>query len=355
MRGSPFRARTLFVVGLLGIAIAGCGGSTASQSPAGVASGAATSSASASAVGFAPPNLTGQTLNFVLGSAPTQYDTHYFIMQKVLRSWGAQVSLIHVNGSSATGHLLLAGQADISKDPLSAIITDQTVTFGPGQPSLEFVFIGGKNLSDVHDLPGHKVGLTSTHGLEFLLLSVEEKVYNIDPESVTKQIAGGGQSARATQLLAGQIDAMLAHYALWPILQPQGMHLLGELSKDAPTLADGFIHATGAWLTAHPDLAAAIDEAWLVASKEFQTDEAAWVADEQAFMGASKDSIDSAQSAWQVAHDANLWPYDKTAFSADSIVTNIQASAPALTTSPPPPAQISTTTYWDQAVKAIFP
>jgi hypothetical protein len=369
--GHPGRPGALFVLAVVtAVIVAACGSTAgtagtvaptiapttaASLAPSSETSAAPSGSPSAVAT-FAPPNLTGKTVRMVIGAAPQLTDTQLYVIAKTLRSWGATVNITNVTGAPEADRLILSGGADIGNDPMNSVVNSGLMTFGPAQPRVEYFMAGGKNVATIQALPGHVFGVSNTKGLEALMLAAEEAHYSIDPHSVTLQISGGA-SVRATELVAGKIDATLVHFDGWLALQGQGFNLLATVADDIPQLADGFLDASPAWLQANPDLAQAIDEAWIVAATEFQNDENTWVADEQAYAKGA-DATPFVQNAWTVLHAANVWPAASSAFSTDTITYNLQLAATttgALNASAPPLSAMSTTQYWDQAVKALLP
>lgn len=360
-------ARSMVAVAITAVIVAACGstaGTTAptiapttaaSVAPSSGASVAASVAPSAAAT-FTPPSLTGKTIRMVIGADPQLTDTPLYIIAKTLRSWGATVNITNVTGAPEADRLILAGGADIGNDPMNSLVNAGLMTFGPAQPRVEYFMAGGKNVTSVQSLPGHVFGVSNTKGLEALMLAAEEAHYSIDPKSVTLQISGGA-SVRATELIAGKIDATFVHFDGWLTLQGQGFNLLATVANDIPQLADGFLDASPAWLQANPDVALAIDEAWIVAAKEFQNDETTWVSDEQAYTKGA-DATAFVQNAWTILHTANVWPAAASAFSTDTITYNLQLAnntAGSLNASAPPLSAMSTTQYWDQAVKALLP
>ncbi len=366
-RLAPPGALFTLAVAITAVIVAACGstaGTTAptiapttaaSVAPSSGASVAASAAPSAAAT-FAAPNLTGKTIRMVIGAAPQLTDTPLYIIAKTLRSWGATVNITNVTGAPEADRLILAGGADIGNDPMNSLVNAGLMAFGPAQPRVEYFMAGGKNVTSVQSLPGHVFGVSNTKGLEALMLAAEEAHYSIDPKSVTLQISGGA-SVRATELIAGKIDATFVHFDGWMTLQGQGFNLLATVANDIPQLADGFLDASPTWLQANPDVALAIDEAWIVAAQEFQNDETTWIADEQAYTKGA-DATAFVQNAWTILHAASVWPAAASAFSTDTITYNLQLAANtagSLNASAPPLSAMSTTQYWDQAVKALLP
>ena len=278
------RGRVTAVGALLATAIlvVACGSSAtptpsaASAAPSTAASAPGSAAPSAAAT-FAPPNLTGQTIRITVGAAPDPGDTKVQLMADILQKWGATTSIINQTGDPAAIRVILAGQAEVGSIAVSTAINSGLMIFGPSQPRLEYHFIGAASIKSMADLPGHTYGTSNTHGLEALMFADLLAKNNIDPSKVNVTISGGA-SVRVAAILAGHIDATFVHADAVAQLTAAGFNDLAKMSDVAPELADSFLGASPAWVQAHPDLATAIDEAWIIAAQTFNTDKATWVA-----------------------------------------------------------------------------
>ncbi len=356
MRLATTRGRLTAVGAVLATAIlvVACSSSaTASPSAASAAlSSAAPSSAapSSAAATFAPPNLTGQTIRITVGAAPDPGDTKVQLMADILQKWGATTSIINQTGDPAAIRVILAGQAEVGSIAVSTAINSGLMIFGPSQPRLEYHFIGAPSIKSIADLPSHTYGTSNTHGLEALMFADLLAKNNIDPSKVNVTISGGA-SVRVAAILAGHIDATFVHADAVAKLTAAGFNDLAKMSDVAPELADSFLGASPAWVQAHPDLATAVDEAWIIAAQTFNTDKATWVAAAVKYGGGT---AADAGTLYDTLLAANTFPATKTAFSVASATAqeNLANKVGAITSNPALSAWFDETP-WDQAVAAL--
>ena len=337
--------------------VAACGaGATASPPAATIApSAAATSEAGSSAApsaaaSFTAPNLAGQTIRITVGAAPDPGDTKVQLIADILQKWGATTSIINQTGDPAAIRVLLAGQADIGSIAVSTGINSGLMIFGPSQPRLEYHFIGAPSIKTIADLPGHTYGTSNVHGLEALMFADLLAKNNIDPSKVNVTIAGGA-SVRVAAMLAGHIDATFVHADAVAKLTGAGFNDLAKMSDVAPELADSFLGASPAWVTAHPDLATAVDEAWILAAQTFNTDKATWVAAAVKYGGGT---ATDAGALYDTLLAANTFPAAKSAFSASSAsAQEALAFKVGAINSNPDLTKWFTEAAWDQATAAL--
>ncbi len=324
--------------------------SVAAPSVAPSASAAPASAAPSAAATFAPPNLSGQTIRITVGAAPDPGDTKVQLVADILQKWGATTSIINQTGDPAAIRVLLAGQADIGSIAVLSAINSVLMIFGPSQPRLEYHFIGAASIKSMADLPGHTYGTSNVHGLEALMFADLLVKNNIDPSKVNVTIAGGA-SVRVAAMLAGHIDATFVHADAVAKLTAAGFNDLAKMSDVAPELADSFLGASSAWVQAHPDLAAAVDEAWILAAQTFNTDKATWVAAAVKYGGGT---AADAGTLYDTLLAANTFPASKSAFSAASAsAQEALAVKVGAITSNPDLTKWFTETAWDQAVTAL--
>lgn len=298
-------------------------------------------------------DLHGQTINFAVGSDPTVSDTTSYLVLQQLKALGASVKLINLTGDPDAVRTVLSGQADVGFVAASSIINAHLVAFGPNQPRVDYFMVGGKGLTSISQLPGHTFAVSNTRGVEALMLRLELQRHRISLSSVSAVISGSS-NARVQALAAGKVDATFAHFDGWMQLKPAGLHLLATVADDVPQLADSYMAAQQSWLSAHPQLAKAIDEAWLRAAHQFQTDQKAWVAAAQQYTnGVQPDSFVS--QAYQTLRTADVWPADGSGFSAGALQYNENvANQTGATTTDPSLKAWTDTTPWDQAVQAVL-
>ena len=354
--GTSARSRVSALCAIIATAalVAACGSSgasaPASASAAAPASAGALASTTPSGGSFAPPNLSGATIRIAVGAAPDPNDTKVELMSEILQSWGATTAIVNQTGDPAAIRVILAGQAEVGSIAVSTAINSGLVIFGPSQPRLEYHFIGAPSLKTIADLPGHVYGTSNTHGLEALMFADLLAKNNIDPSKVTVTLAGGA-SVRVSAMLAHHIDATFVHADAVSKLTAAGFNDLAKMSDVAPELADSFLGASPAWVQAHPDLATAVDEAWILAAQTFNTDKSKWVAAAVKYAGGTQAD---ASALYDTLLSANTFPASKSAFSAASASAqeDLAAKVGAITTKPPLTTWFNETP-WDQAVAAM--
>lgn len=313
----------MIAVGAVTLLVAGCG-SSSGQSGAGSALPTATNGA---------PNLKGVTIRIAVGASPAVEDTKVELMMQVLKGWGADAKIINQTGDPAAIRVILAGDADIGSIAVSSAINSGLTIFGPSQPRLDYHFIGAPSLKSISDLPGHVYGTSNVHGLEALMFADLLAQNKIPASKVTVTLAGGA-SVRVGAMLTHHIDATFVHQSDIGALIKAGFTDLATMSTTAPDLADSFIGGSPGWVSAHPALAAAVDEAWIAAAKTFNDDEAAWVKAAVSYAGGTQ--VD-ATSAYKSLKAANTFPVSATAFSEKSALAQeaLAFKVGAIKSSPP--------------------
>lgn len=331
-------------------AAASAAASTSAAASAAPAGSPAASVGGAASASFTPPNLSGATIRIAVGAAPDPGDTKVELMSEILQSWGATSSIVNQTGDPAAIRVLLAGQAEIGSIAVTSAINSGLVIFGPSQPRLEYHFIGAPSLKSIQDLPGHIYGTSNVHGLEALMFADLLHKNNIDPSKVSVTLAGGA-SVRVGAMLTHHIDATFVHADAVAKLTAAGFNDLAKMSDVAPELADSFMGASAAWVQAHPDLAQAVDEAWILAAQIFNTDKAKWVAAAVKYGGGTPAD---AGTLYDTLLQANTFPATKSAFAAASASAQeaLAVEVGAITTNPPL-SQWFNETPWDQAVAAL--
>lgn len=340
--GSRNRTRTL---GLSAVAAAGallmaaCGSSSPSGNP--VAN---------STNSDGTPNLSGSTIRIAVGAAPAVEDTKVALMAQILQGWGAKTQIINQTGDPAAIRVILAGDADVGSIAVSSAINSGLKIFGPSQPRLDYHFMGAPSLKTVSDLPGHVYGTSNVHGLEALMFADLLDKNNIPASKVTVTIAGGA-SVRVAAMLTHHIDATFVHSDSVSKLSQAGFNDLAKMSEAAPELADSFMGTSAKWVQTHPNLAVAVDEAWIKAAQIFDNDKAQWVSAAVKYAGGS---AADATATYEALRSADTFPASKSAFTEQSATTQEDlADKVGAITSKPPVSQWFVTTYWDQATAAM--
>jgi len=271
-------------------------------------------------------------------------------MAQILQSWGATSSVVNQTGDPAAVRVILAGDAEVGAIAVTTAINSGLMIFGPAQPRLDYDFIGAPSLKTISQLPGHIYGTSNTHGLEALMFADLLSKYNIAPSSVHVTLAGGA-SVRVSAMLAHHIDATFVHFDSVATLTAAGFNVLAKMPVVAPELSDSFLGASPSWVKAHPDLAQAVDEAWIMAAQIFNNDKAQWVAAAVKYAGGS---ATDAGTLYDQLKQGDTFPATKNAFSAASATTQeaLAAKVGAITSTPPASAWLDSTP-WDQAAAAL--
>ncbi len=334
----------LLAVSLItGILLASCGGGTVGKSP-----GAVT----------ATPNLQGKTIRFANSAPPDITDTIIFSTLEILKSWGADVALQNVQGDPTAVRAVLSGQADVASRPsVGALVNGGLTAFGVSHPRVDYFLVGAKNITSIDQLPGHKFAVSNTGGIEALMYHSVLAVHKIPESQVPISIAGAGTASQRVQaMLAGRLDATFVHADGWLELESHGINKLATVAKDVPKLAAGYFAAKPAWIRDNPDLATAIDQAWLKAAHQFQTDKKGWTSMAQQYT--KNQSPDThVEEYYKIAKEANFWPDDGTGFSADELQYNVDQAVQGKIITDNKPASLSdwaNQTYWKQAMKLVL-
>jgi ABC-type nitrate/sulfonate/bicarbonate transport system substrate-binding protein len=316
--------------------IAACSSASAGGSASGAGSTLPTSS-------NGTPNLKGVTIRIAVGSTPALEDTTVEVISQVLQSWGANTQIINQTGDPAAIRVILAGDADIGSIAVSSAINSGLTIFGPSEPRLDYHFIGAPSLKSVADLPGHTYGTSNTHGLEALMFADLLSRYHIPTSKVNVTLAGGA-SVRVSAMLTHHIDATFIPESDMAPLISAGFNDLASMSVVAPELADSFIGGSPSWVSAHPALAVAVDEAWIKAAQTFNTNKSAWV---QAAVKYAGGTTAAASTTYDALKAANTFPVDASAFSESSAVAQEQLAKQvgAITTAPAASAWLDMTAW----------
>ncbi|WIX77569.1 ABC transporter substrate-binding protein [Amycolatopsis carbonis] len=296
------------------------------------------------------PNLKGTTIRIVTGAAPAIEDTKIALVAQVLKSWGADATIVNQTGDPSAIRVLLAGDADIGTLAVSSSINSGLKIFGPSQPRLDYHFLGAPSLNSMKDLPGHVYGTSNVHGVEALMFADLLAKNNIDPKAVTTTVAGGA-SVRVSAMLTHHIDATFAHATDVSKLTSAGFHDLVTMSKTAPELADSFLATSPQWLASHGALAVAIDQAWIKAAQIFNTDKDQWV---KAAVAYAKADEKEASSTYDALKAADTFPASKDAYSEASakVQEDLANKVGAITKAPATSDWVDTAT-WDKATAAM--
>jgi ABC-type nitrate/sulfonate/bicarbonate transport system substrate-binding protein len=275
---------------------------------------------------------------------------------QILKKWGANADLQLGSGNTPT-MAVVSGQEDAVAQGLSEMINAGLTIFGPNQPHVDYVMVS-KKLKSVDELPGHTFGLGGTkNGIDAVLLHAVLTLHKI-PFDKVQEIEIGTVANAVNAMIGGKLDAAFIHADTVKTAQAQGgLNVLATAAKDVAWSADSFMAAKPEYLKANPDLAVAMDEAYLAAAKIFNDDPKQWAAYAQEYTQHA-----NSDQAITEAHDlfktTNLWPADATAYSQDALQKNWDASnqmKDIKERGQRPISQWSDLTAWQTAVKAVLP
>jgi hypothetical protein len=337
--------------GILALAVAGCGGSGGGSSSSSSSTAAASTNSTASTAANASgghPNLSGQTIGFVIASLSRMDTVSAYMLPQILRSWGATVNVTQLSGSAVTAaQAVIAGRADLALEDVGTLIDGHLIAIGPSQPRVDYVLVSAPGITKIKELVGKVVTISDPKGIDGLIMRTEFTNAGMNPDSVQYQIVAS-TSQRASALLAGRGSATEVHISNAVTLGNKLTDLVTAASE-MPNLADSYLGASPSWVASHPALVTAIDEAWIEAVHQFNTDPSAWID------GAAKydPTAPPAGPLYPKIKAANLWPDNCVDGFTPSILSyneSIAVKSGAANES----ASLSTWTsskYWDQAVQ----
>lgn len=362
--------RTKTTLGLLifgTFIITGCGAKNASapsghsspsksqaSSPSSVNASPSRHSTSSPSMGNFPPKLSGQTIRIAnAGPGPGVSDTNFYLTAQILKSWGATIK--YSNDPAQTGEeSVLAGQNDISIAPLPALVKAGLMIFGPGDPHVSGVVVGGANVSQLSQLPGKRVAISTLNTPDAVELKAILKGQHIAFSSL-HLVTGMTAAVTVPALLSGEIDAAVLNYGPYlKLANNPKYHALAFVSKALPKLADSFMGARPSWVSKNPQLAAAVDEAWLQAAEIFQKHPHQWATDANQY---TKGAVSGSeiQQLYGVMHQGGLFPDVASAYSKQDLTYNEQAAiSTGSLTKTVPLNQWATLGPWQMAIHAVF-
>jgi ABC-type nitrate/sulfonate/bicarbonate transport system substrate-binding protein len=259
-RRGPFVAVAL----LAAVGLAACGGSSNSGAAGG--SSPASAASPTSQGGSSHPNLSGQSITFVFDNTPEASSEPELHGIDVLKSWGASVHLSFdpstatsfaqmEHGGSFMGVGMTAGVSGVESGlPLVAVAL--------AEPRQDYVFICRPNVSSLSQLKGKTIGVEDTTGLNYAQAIIALQAGGLNVSDV-HLIADGGQSERLAALIAGRTDCtMLSHVAALTTAG-KGYHVLYDFTKQQANLYDDMWWSTKSYVSSHPQVVLALNEATL--------------------------------------------------------------------------------------------
>ena len=286
-------------------------------------------------------------MGFVIASLSTMDTVSAYMVPQILKSWGATVNITQLSGSAiSAAEAVLAGRSNIALEDVGTLIDGHLVALGPSQPRVDYVLVSAPSIKTIKQLAGKVVTISDPKGIDGLIMRTEFTNAGLNPNSVHYQIVAS-TSQRASALLAGRGSATEVHISDAVTLGSKLTDLV-TAATEMPNLADSYLGASPSWIKSHPALVQAIDEAWLDAVYEFNTDSSAWVNGAAEYYPAAP----SVASLYPKVKAAGLWPDNCVDGFTPSILSyneSIAVSSGAANQSVPLSSWVDSK-YWDQAV-----
>jgi ABC-type nitrate/sulfonate/bicarbonate transport system substrate-binding protein len=376
-RRKPRLAAVCLIGGAVALSAAACSSSAASSSapssPASAGASSSAASAGGSAAGSATalnvtglssctlapsageaaaPSLSGDTITIANPAPPQLSDVQQYLMTQILKTWGANSSLVAQVGDPATTRVVLSGAATVAAVGAEAPINTGLVTFGPVHPKADYIMVGAKGLTSVSQLQGKSYGVSNTEGSEALMLGLVLKAQGMTTSDVQEVVAGTG-SVRLTALEAGHIDATWAHADGYIALKSSGYSDLANMATVDPKYSPLMLAAPASWISGHTAEAVAIDRSWIEAARLMQN-QACFTQAAQTYVTAAKPSTIS-QDYQILVKQLNIAPPEASVYS-DALGTynaQVVASIPGILSKKPGPlSSWFTDSIWTQATAA---
>lgn len=302
-----------------------------------------------------PPNLTGTNLSFTIGG-PEHFifDTTAYVALQILRAWGASTTITSVGPCPHAAADLLGGHADVALCPIQVILQSHLVIIGSNQPRASAVVVAKKTVNSMKGLVGKTVEVDNPNGAETVELAAVESHYRIAPSSIHIVVVGAS-TAEEGALLSGAVDAGILSLPIYLALEgraPGQFHVLATVAKILPKIASSYIAVTNGWLSRHQKEATAIDEAFLIARRVFNKDQALWVKDGLAYTVGTGITPTFASLTWREMHAAGIWPLSDSGMGSSLAYNAALALHTGLVKSLPPASTWSEEVSWSAASRA---
>lgn len=266
------------------------------------------------------PDLSGTSVNLVNAAGSDHIgDTNVYSLVQVLKSWGANASMI--NAPNGAAQAVVSGQYDVNTGlPLAPVVDAGLTLFGPSQATTDYFLLSDPSIKSLKQLKGKKVAVSHTFTPDYVLLLAALKKAALTISDIHLVVAGDTSDA-ISELAAGQAQAVWGHSSDLPAAKGK-YNVLASGDSVLPGAADSFLAATPSWLKTHPAIAEAVDLAWLDASKTFDNNERAWTALAVAYtQGATTNA--QAKQQYTILRKLGGWPLSATAFSKNAVNTNL--------------------------------
>lgn len=348
-------------IALAGVASGAAGAMAAlgADTPAG-ASNRGSLTSSVPGPSFKHPHLKGDKIVFADGSQQDVSDAELYVLTKILGSWGANASIINVTSDSVAVTEVLSGAANVGYIGTNGTIDSNLVSFAPALPHVDYQLVTAPKFKTIKSLVGKGIfSYSKPSGLEGEMWLIALKYAKLGLHSI-EAITTGGQSTRVAALLSGRIQAAMldsVHYQeLLRTPGGSGFNDALNMAVVAPQLADSTLSANGGWLSHHPQLAIAVDEAWLAAAKLFQTEPKIWIKDAYTYSNESGGANETLADATLQYH---IYKADQEFLDQSSVFSPAHArynevianGVGALPNGAPPLSRWFSSAYWKRAIK----
>ncbi len=258
-----------FLVALSALALAGCGSATTTSQSA------STLGLPASAIPSSHPDLKGMTVTIADQGSPSVDRFTEFHIVKLLRSWGANASILWTPSQQIAASAIIKGTAQVYTSTIADALPSvdnglNIVAFGINNPKVDYVLLAAPGVTSIQDLKGKSIGVLTggpddiTYDLvEQALQSAGLTIHDINLVTV------GGQTLRVDALVAGRISATVVSHTYLLKLRSSGYHSLFDFTQRDPNLYNDIFWARPDWLAAHPKLAVAFNMAALETYRTF--------------------------------------------------------------------------------------
>jgi len=221
------------------------------------------------------PILTGTTINLANSAGSAHIgDVHIYVMEQILKQWGANVSLT-IGGSNIAELGVASGKEDVCTSPVANAVDLGLTAFGPNQTALAYALLVPTSITKLSQLKGKSFADDhATGNVDYPLWNAVAKEGGFKLSEMTL-VSSGAEVNSYSLVVAGRATAAWVDPGTVAAAGPN-FHALASGAKVAPKYADSMMFTTPTWLAGHPATAEAIDLAWLAAAKIFNTNEPLW-------------------------------------------------------------------------------
>lgn len=270
------------------------------------------------------PILNGITIN-IANSAGSAHigDVHIYVMEQLLKQWGATTSLIIGNANIAELGVA-SGKEDLCTSPVANAVDLGLTAFGPNQTALAYALLVPKSITSISQLKGKTYADDFTSGnVDYPLWNAVAKAGKFKLSDMTL-LTTGAETNSFTQVVAGRAQAAWVDPGTVASAGPN-FHSLISGAKIAPKYADSMMFARPAWLAANPAVAEAIDLAWLAAAKIFNTNEPLWASYGVSYTSGTA-SLSTLAANYAVLKPSGGFATQESSFSRAAVAYNIVVS-----------------------------